>query len=136
MRVLVVEDEPLLREQLTGALDAAGYAVDGAASGDRADFLARTEDYDAVVLDLGNVLVFHDNALLFRRLGERFGRPAEDAARAVESMSEAINRGALAGETLLSERPTNVFKEIVIGTGDPAPGFARAEVIVEGTYHT
>lgn len=53
MRVLVVEDEPLLREQLTGALDAAGYAVDGAASGDRADFLARTEDYDAVVLDLG-----------------------------------------------------------------------------------
>ncbi len=43
---------------------------------------------------------------------------------------------ALAGKALLSERPTNVFKEFVIGTGDPGPGFARAEVVVEGTYYT
>ena len=53
VRTLVVEDEPLLREQLMTALAAAGYAVDGAADGERADFLAMTEQYDAVVLDLG-----------------------------------------------------------------------------------
>jgi two-component system OmpR family response regulator len=53
MRVLVVEDETSLSEQLAVALSAAGYAVDCAADGERADFLARTEGYDAIVLDLG-----------------------------------------------------------------------------------
>lgn len=53
MRVLVVEDEALLSQQLAVALGQAGYAVDCAADGERADFLARTEPYDAVVLDLG-----------------------------------------------------------------------------------
>jgi len=31
----------------------AGYAVDAAADGEQADFLARTEHYDAILLDLG-----------------------------------------------------------------------------------
>jgi two-component system, OmpR family, response regulator len=53
MRILVVEDESSLARQLAAALGAAGYAVDAAADGERADFLARTEAYDAVVLDLG-----------------------------------------------------------------------------------
>jgi two-component system OmpR family response regulator len=53
VRVLVVEDERRLSEQIAGALLAAGYAVDRAGDGERADLLARTEQYDAVVLDLG-----------------------------------------------------------------------------------
>ncbi len=53
MRILVVEDEPALRDQLTAAIAQSGYAVDEAADGARADFLAQTERYDAVVLDLG-----------------------------------------------------------------------------------
>jgi two-component system OmpR family response regulator len=52
MRVLIAEDEPALRAELSGALSGT-YAVDEAADGERADFLARTETYDAVVLDLG-----------------------------------------------------------------------------------
>jgi two-component system, OmpR family, response regulator len=53
LRVLVVEDEGALTEQLASALGAAGYAVDTAADGERADFLVQTERYDAVLLDLG-----------------------------------------------------------------------------------
>lgn len=53
MRVLVVEDEAVLSRQLAAALRLAGYAVDCAADGERADFLGQTERYDAVVLDLG-----------------------------------------------------------------------------------
>jgi two-component system OmpR family response regulator len=53
MRVLVVEDEARLAEQLAGALGQAGYAVDRASDGERAEFLGQTEPYDAVVLDLG-----------------------------------------------------------------------------------
>jgi two-component system, OmpR family, response regulator len=53
VRVLVVEDEKVLARQLAGALGQAGYAVDCAADGERADFMVQTEQYDAVVLDLG-----------------------------------------------------------------------------------
>lgn len=53
MRILVVEDEPALSHQLEHSIGGAGYAVDCAANGEQADFLVRTESYDAVVLDLG-----------------------------------------------------------------------------------
>ena len=49
----LVEDEPALSRQLSHALDDAGYAADAATDGERADFLVRTESYDAIVLDLG-----------------------------------------------------------------------------------
>jgi two-component system OmpR family response regulator len=53
VRVLVVEDETRLATQLATALGHSGYAVDVAGDGARADRLARTETYDAIVLDLG-----------------------------------------------------------------------------------
>jgi len=53
MRVLVVEDEPNLLRQLKAALEGAGYAVDTAADGEDAHYLGSTENYDAIVLDLG-----------------------------------------------------------------------------------
>jgi len=68
VRVLVVEDEPLLSRELVRSLTDAGYAVDAAADGERADFLAHTERYDAVVLDLG--LPGIDGLTLVRRWRE------------------------------------------------------------------
>ena len=53
MRLLVVEDDPDLRRQLSAALEDAGYAVDAAKDGEEGHFLGDTEPYDAVVLDLG-----------------------------------------------------------------------------------
>jgi len=53
VRILVVEDERTLSARVAEALTDAGYVVDMAADGARADFLARTEQYDAIVLDLG-----------------------------------------------------------------------------------
>ncbi len=69
MRVLVVEDERSLRRQIEAALVGAGYAVDTAADGERADFLAHTEQYDAVLLDLGLPRV--DGLTLLRRWREQ-----------------------------------------------------------------
>lgn len=65
MRVLVVEDERRLSRQLAAALAGAGYAVDCAYDGERADFLGHTERYDAVVLDLG--LPGQDGLAVLRR---------------------------------------------------------------------
>lgn len=53
MRALIAEDEVHLARQLSTALGDAGYAVDCAADGERAEFLGQTESYDVVVLDLG-----------------------------------------------------------------------------------
>src|ERR1700732_2051545 len=68
MRVLVVEDEAFLARQHTAALRRAGYAVDHAADGERADLPGHDERYDAVVLDLGLPKV--DGLTLLRRWRE------------------------------------------------------------------
>jgi two-component system response regulator AtoC len=51
-KILLVEDEELSRESLTKLLKTAGYAVKGAASGEKAIQLLDTERFDIVVADL------------------------------------------------------------------------------------
>ncbi len=53
MRVLVVEDEVPLREQIAAALRAAGHAVDETGEGEEALFMGSEYPLDVVVLDLG-----------------------------------------------------------------------------------
>lgn len=53
MRVLVVEDDARISDDVCRALTAAGFVVDATGDGEDAWFRGDTEDYDAVVLDLG-----------------------------------------------------------------------------------
>ncbi|HFD81188.1 MAG TPA: response regulator transcription factor [Gammaproteobacteria bacterium] len=53
MRLLLVEDDRALADELLPELRLAGYAVDLAADGGEALFLGANEGYDLVVLDLG-----------------------------------------------------------------------------------
>ncbi len=53
MRLLIVEDHPLLATGLVTALKGADYAVDHAATGEQADHMLATQHYDAVILDIG-----------------------------------------------------------------------------------
>jgi DNA-binding response OmpR family regulator len=53
MRVLVVEDEKSIAAEIAATLVSAGYVADVVRDGEEAWFRAETEDYDAVVLDLG-----------------------------------------------------------------------------------
>jgi DNA-binding response OmpR family regulator len=53
MRILLVEDDPRIRDDVAAALAAAGYVVDCEGDGEEAWFLGDTETYGAVVLDLG-----------------------------------------------------------------------------------
>ncbi|MBW2422091.1 MAG: response regulator transcription factor, partial [Deltaproteobacteria bacterium] len=66
MRLLVVEDEPRLREQLVGELKRSGYATDAAADGQKALFLGTENPYDLAIVDLG--LPRLDGVELIRRL--------------------------------------------------------------------
>ena len=53
MRLLLVEDDPLLAATLRQDLEREGYAVDLADNGIDAEYLGEVEPYDLVVLDLG-----------------------------------------------------------------------------------
>jgi len=53
MRVLLVEDDPLLGEGVELGLRKAGYAVDWVRNGELAETALVSEDYDLMVLDLG-----------------------------------------------------------------------------------
>lgn len=52
MRVLLIEDEERLAENIVGALRETGFAVDRAADGESGSYLAEQGVYDAIVLDL------------------------------------------------------------------------------------
>jgi len=53
MRLLLLEDDPMIGESLLDLLRAENYAVDWVKDGDMADTALRTAEYDLVLLDLG-----------------------------------------------------------------------------------
>ena len=53
MRILIVEDELVLSDQIRQVLKSENFVVDLAHDGDEGAFLGETEPYDAIVLDIG-----------------------------------------------------------------------------------
>jgi two-component system response regulator PhoP len=53
MRILVVEDESILRSQLQEQLESKGYSVDAAADGENGLYLGREYPMDLAIIDLG-----------------------------------------------------------------------------------
>lgn len=73
MRLLVVEDQSLLRQNLVQGLSRNGYVVDDAADGKAGLYYATEFDYDAAIIDLGLPLI--DGISLIRQirsLGKKF----------------------------------------------------------------
>ena len=53
MRVLLVEDDLRIACDITRTLEASGYVVESVSDGEEAWFRGDTEDYGAIILDLG-----------------------------------------------------------------------------------
>jgi len=53
MRLLLLEDDDRIARDVMGTLKAAGYSVERETEGEEGWFKGDTEDYDAVILDLG-----------------------------------------------------------------------------------
>lgn len=66
MRLLVVEDENTLREQIVQLVESEKYACDSAADGREGLFLGSEYDYDLAIIDLGLPLL--DGTQLIRQL--------------------------------------------------------------------
>jgi len=69
MRVLLVEDSQRLQASIGKALRRSGYAVDTSGDGETGLWLAESNDYDAVILDI--MLPKLDGLALLRRLRQK-----------------------------------------------------------------
>jgi DNA-binding response OmpR family regulator len=95
MRLLVIEDDPLLAEGLTRALTRAGHAVEHASSGRHGDIMLAEQKYDLVVLDIG--LPDIDGFEVLRRLRQRRSATSVlvlTARDAVEDRVHGLDLGA------------------------------------------
>jgi two-component system, OmpR family, response regulator len=95
MRMIVVEDDPLLAEGLTRALTRAGHGVEQATSGRQADLLLAEQKYDLVVLDIG--LPDIDGFEVLRRLRQRHSMTSVlvlTARDAIEDRVRGLDLGA------------------------------------------
>lgn len=94
MRLLLVEDDPMIGEAVRDLLRAEGYAVDWANDGDMADAALATQAYDLVLLDLG--LPRRDGLAVLRDLRSRKDRTPVLIATARDGVAQRV-RGLDAG---------------------------------------
>ena len=88
MRLLLVEDDPMIGEAVQDLLRAEHYAVDWARDGDAADTALRTQPYDLVLLDLG--LPKRDGLAVLRDLRARKNRTPVLVATARDAVAQRI----------------------------------------------
>ena len=88
MRLLLVEDDPMIGEAVQDLLRAEHYAVDWARDGDAADTALRTQAYDLVLLDLG--LPKRDGLAVLRDLRTRKDRTPVLVATARDAVAQRI----------------------------------------------
>jgi putative hydrolase of the HAD superfamily len=68
---------------------------------------------DALILDLGNVLAFHDNDKLFAEMARAFGTtPASMKERLDGGLWDRVNRGKLPGDSLRVELVERLGKDL------------------------
>jgi putative hydrolase of the HAD superfamily len=68
---------------------------------------------DALILDLGNVLVFHDNELLFSRLAQAFGTDVPQMkSKLDDDVWQRVNTGRLTGDALRLQLQKNLGAEL------------------------
>jgi two-component system OmpR family response regulator len=135
VRLLVVEDEPDLRSALARALADQHFAVDTAADGDEALFLAIEVDYDAVVLDL---MLPRRNGWdvldALRAAGRRTPVLLLTARDAVDDRVRGLNAGAddyLTKPFALEELVARLRALIRRAAAQPAPSVRIADVDID-----
>src|SRR5258708_1912357 len=95
MRVLVVEDEPLMASFIARGLQDGGYMVEIASDGARAIAAAQHENFDLVILDLR--LPVKDGLTVCRELRSKFFRSPILMLTALDSIEDVVtglNSGA------------------------------------------
>lgn len=135
MRVLVVEDDPRISRDVIETLTSAGYAADHASDGEDAWFKGDTEDYSAVILDLG--LPGMDGLAVLKKWranGRAFPILVLTARGTWSERVEGIDAGAddyLPKPFEMDELLARLRAVIRRSAGHAAPSIAIGEVVVD-----
>ena len=101
MRILIVEDDPVLADGLTRSLREADYAVDCANDGAEADHVLAAQAFDMVILDLG--LPKLDGFEVLRRLRRRGSRVPVMVLTARDALDERVKGLDLGADDYLTK---------------------------------
>jgi two-component system OmpR family response regulator len=101
MRVLIVEDDPLLADGLTATLRREGYVADSVDSAEQADAALKVSDVDLIILDIG--LPGMDGFTWLRRLRSRGGEQAVLVLTARDALADRVHGLKLGADDYLSK---------------------------------
>jgi two-component system OmpR family response regulator len=101
MRLLIVEDDPVLADGLVRSLRSSDYAVDSATDGGEADHILSTNTYDLVILDLG--LPRLDGYEVLRRLRRRGSRTPVLILTALDALEDRVKGLDLGADDYLTK---------------------------------
>lgn len=95
MRILIIEEDRKIREFLEVSLESAGFVVDFASTGEKGSFIARTNDYDAMICEYflpekSAVSVCKE----IRSAGKKFPILIISESREIEDKIKCFNAGA------------------------------------------
>jgi len=140
MRILVVEDDPLLGDALRSGMKQRGFEVDWLADGVSAELALRTGSYTAVVLDLG--LPRLDGMQLLgseRAKGSKIPVLVLTARDAVEDRIKGFDTGAddyVVKPVDLDELAARLRALIRRSSGEPAPVLEVGELRLDPAART
>ncbi len=101
MRVLVVEDDPLLADGLTATLRREGYVADYVGTAEEAESALKVSDVDLIILDIG--LPGMDGFSWLRRLRSRGGEQAVLVLTARDALADRVHGLKLGADDYLSK---------------------------------
>jgi two-component system OmpR family response regulator len=101
MRILIVEDDPVLSDGLTRSLRESDYAVDSATDGAAADQILSTHSFDVVILDLG--LPKLEGYEVLRRLRRRGSKTPVLILTALDALEDRVKGLDLGADDYLTK---------------------------------
>jgi two-component system, OmpR family, response regulator len=101
MRILIVEDDPVLADGLTRSLRQSDYAIDCVHDGSEADHVLLSQNYDLVILDLG--LPKLDGFEVLRRLRHRNSKMPVLVLTARDTLDDRVKGLDLGADDYLSK---------------------------------
>ena len=101
MRILIVEDDPVLSDGLIRSLRGSDYAVDSATDGAEADQILSTHGFDLVILDLG--LPKLEGYEVLRRLRRRGSKTPVLILTALDTLEDRVKGLDLGADDYLTK---------------------------------
>lgn len=140
MRILLIEDEQRLAQGIKKGLEEEGFAVDTAFDGEDGQFLAESEPYDVIILDI--MLPKIDGYTVCRHLRKKQIRTPIlmlTAKTTVEEKVAGLDSGAddyLTKPFAFLELKSRIHALIRRNTHDTSPVLSIADVILDPIKHT